>query len=304
MNTLTKFYHGIQLDVPADIYHALPELSNSDLKVFRKGPRYYYNKKVLGLPEDDGEFTDDERKSRVMGTLFHAAVIEPERFREMYHMRPETYPAPKTCKAVKSGKAEVGDMIPWSGNATFCQEWKDVHDDLPIVSPKDMSRIIGARDAVLAHPVAGALLRGKGYNEASVFATDPETGLGLRMRADRLTEDASGRPWCVDLKSAPDVDKFVRSAREYSYDIQDVFYRRTLALAGVPNAEFCFIVADLKPEYGVHAVRVVIMDDVTRAAAEEILRNDLRRFAKCKARDEWPLDHQDTELCCARRRIP
>lgn len=298
---------GIKAGMEEGFYHAQTwAISNSDLKIFGgDSPRHYFNK-ISGTPEDDSGLTDEERKTRVMGQLVHLAILEPERFGrdKSHYVKPLTYPATKTTQKVKSGEMQIGDPIPWNGNATYCETWMNEHADKPIISEKEERRIVGARDAVLAHPVAGALLTSQGMNEVSVFAKHSATGLTLRMRADRLTEDEEGRPWVVDLKSCPNVDAFVKSARDFRYDIQSVVYTDVLALAGVDEATFCFIAFELVPRYGIHAVRIVMMDNETTTAARARYEAELVRLAECRRTDIWPLGNEEIEMITVKRWNP
>lgn len=295
---------GIKAGMAEDFYHAQTwAISNSDLKIFGGDSPAHYCAKINGAPEDDSGLTDEERKTRVMGQLSHLAILEPERFGrdKSHYVKPLTYPATKTSQKVKSGEIQVGDPIPWNGNATFCETWETEHTDKPVISEKEERRIIGARNAVLAHPVAGALLTSQGMNEVSVFAKHPATGLTLRMRADRLTEDEEGRPWIVDLKSCPNVDMFVKSARDYFYPQQSVFYTDVLSLAGVDGAAFCFIAFELAPRYGIHAVRIVMMDHETTTAAQARYESELVRLAECRRTDTWPLGNEEIEMITVKR---
>lgn len=289
---ISKKLAGIHKGMAEDFYHAQTwAISNSDLKVFGGDSPAHYAAKINGAPEDDSGLTEDERKTLVMGKLVHLAILEPERFGrdKSHYVKPLTYHDDK------------GTEKTWNGNANVCKAWIEEHSDKPIISEKEERRIFGARNAVLAHPVAGALLISQGMNEVSVFAKHSATGLTLRMRADRLTEDEQGRPWCVDLKSCPNVDAFVKSARDFRYDIQSVVYTDVLALAGVGEATFCFIAFELVPRYGIHAVRIICLDHETTTAARARYEAELVRLAECRRTDEWPLGNEEIEMITVRR---
>lgn len=286
---------GIQMGLDEDFYHSQTwAVSNSDLKVFGGDSPAHYLARLKGAPEDDSALTEDERKTQVMGRLVHLAILEPKRFaRESSHyVKPLTYTDEK-----KVEKA-------WNGNANVCKAWIEEHADKPVINEKEERRIIGARDAVLAHPVAGALLSGPGSNEVSVFAKHPATGLRLRMRADRLTEDVEGRPWCVDLKSCPNVDYFVKSARDFRYDVQCAFYLDVLELAAIDDAAFCFVAFELAPRFGIHAVRVVMFDHETITTARGRYEGELVRFSECRRTDTWPLGNEEIEMITVKRWNP
>lgn len=256
------FATGIHENIPSEVYHAADGVSNSALKLFGGySPEHYATRAAE-------ETTDEETKSMQQGTLLHLLILEPAKFGDgMSHY---VRPAGMTF-TTKEGKA-----------------WRDSHQDKPILTEKEHSNIIGAGKAVLKHPTARALLVGRGRNEVSVFADHPGTGLRLRMRADRLTEDADGRPWIVDIKTCPDVRRFKFTASDFRYDIQGVYYPDVLELAGVPNAAFAFVAVELKPTHGVHGVRVVMLDEETERRARETYEAELVRFAECQRTNTWP----------------
>lgn len=293
-----KFPEGIHEILNSERYHAAYGVSHSNLKLFSESPQIYYNARILGVPADDSDLTDDERKAFVLGRLLHLSVLEKEKFGEgiSHHTKPETYPASKTSKAVKSGKIKEGDPVPWNGNATWCADWKEDHEDKPVISMKELLRIHGARDAILNHAVSGPLFAGPGKNEVSIVAKHEATGLTLRMRADRIAQDALGNSWLIDIKSCPDVDAFIRSARQFRYNIQDCHYRKTAELAGVENPLFAFVCVELKPRYGVHPVRVVMLSEGSQAEALDIWNRDLVKFAECQEKNEWPAAGTEIEL--------
>lgn len=292
---ITKKLAGIQEGLEDNFYHQQTwAVSNSDLKVFGGDSPRHYAEKLKGAPEDDSGLTEDERKTQVMGKLAHCAILEPMRFGrgKSHHVKPLTY------------KDEKGTEKTWNGNANVCKAWIEEHSDFPVINEKEERRILGARKAVLEHPVASALVNGPGTNEVSVFAKHPATGLWLRMRADRLTEDADGRPWCVDLKTTPNVDMFVKSARDFRYDVQSSFYSSVLELSGIENVAFCFIAVELAPRYGLHAVRVVMMDHETTQAALARYESELVRLAECRRTDTWPQGNEEIEMITVKRWNP
>lgn len=292
---MTTFDPGIHPNVPAAAYHAADGVSNSMLKIFANHGPAHLRAAMAGEPEDDSETNPDERDARVLGTLAHLAILEPDRWGNglSHHRKPTHYQDAKT-----------GEMKKWAGNAKVCQEWMEAHADLPTLSAKNEGRIVGARAAVMAHPFAGPLLAAPGSNEASVFAHDPPTGLTLRIRPDRLTEDVDGRPWAADLKTCPSVAKFAYSAREFRYDIQCEFYRRVLGLAGVANPGFIFIAVELAPTYGIHAVRCYEVERDTAAAAAAQIDEELERLAHCIGSGAWPLGGAGLEPLRVRRFVP
>lgn len=267
--------YGVHPGIPAPEYHSQPGVSNSALKIFAQSPAHY--QASLLEPREETE-------SMKRGTLFHLAILEPEKFIEgkSHWTRPEGLKF-----TTKEGIA-----------------WRDSHAGLPLLTAEESRNLIGARQAVYANYMAAALLAGKGSNECSIFAEHPKTGLRLRMRADRLTEDAEGRPWIVDLKSCDDVRRFNYTAREFAYDRQGVFYPDVAGLAGVKDALFVFIAVEIDPTFGVHGVRLVMLDDETQRVARDEYEALLDQWAECEASGVWPGYDTAIELMKVKRWIP
>lgn len=286
-----QFAPGLYESMPGATYHAAAwSVSNSMRKVFSIDGPAHLRAMLDGAPEDDSGLTDDERTARVNGAALHCSLLEPRLFGDgkSHYVKPKTYIHPKDGEK------------PWNGNATVCKEWEASHADKPHLTTKEHARIVGTTKAILEHPVAVPLITARGVNEASIFARHPATGLMLRIRTDRLTEDAAERAWVIDLKSVPSVDKFVRSAQQFQYPVQQSFYELVMELHGIENPAFAFIACELKPRYGIHDVRVVSFDDETRARAREQVESDLLRIAECMESGEWPRPHQEHELVTAR----
>jgi PDDEXK-like domain of unknown function (DUF3799) len=275
MNTQTQnFSPGIYDGIPLAVYRGARGVSHSDLRVFGRTPAHYAARLADIEP-------GEETKAKRDGALLHLALLEPAMFGDgvSHHVRPEGIHFSN-----KEGKS-----------------WRDAHMDLPILSEIEHAQLTGARGAVLANPTARALLTASGANNVSVFGCHQRTGLTLRMRADRLTEDAEGRPWIVDIKSCPDARKFACSARELRYDVQSVFSTDALALAGLPGAAFVFIASEIEPTHGVHGVRVVMLDEETEENARALYEAELDRFSECDRTGIWPGHTDEIEYIRVKR---
>jgi hypothetical protein len=112
-------------------------------------------------------------------------------------------------------------------------------------------------EAVLANAEARELLEQLGNPEASVFATDPDTGVRLRARFDYLPHETVTDPWCIDLKTigtAADDESFSKQVAKLGYDVQQEHYLHTYGLAtGDFSARMKFIVVESDPP---HLVKV------------------------------------------------
>lgn len=164
-------------------------------------------------------------------------------------------------------------------------QWETVNGHRRILTPDQWAQIHGMREAVMAHPAANRLLTSvPGKAEISFYWNDAKTGEVCRMRPDWLRED----DLIVDLKSCEDasLDGFAKSVANWRYDVQDAFYSDGFeAVTGRKPRGFVFIAVEKKPPY---AVGVYILDAETKEIGRAQYREDLDKFAECKANDNWP----------------
>jgi exodeoxyribonuclease VIII len=262
-------------DLSNEKYHAGPGVSNSGLKLIGdKTPLHFWGRYIAAQRP---KFTSTA--AMFVGTAFHAASLEPHKFDDEY-----------VVANFKDRRA--------AGYKAWAEE-QNKH----ILMAGEMTNVIGMRRALFEHPVAGGLLRGGGHFEYSAYAEDPETGVLVRARADFMSDGG----WIVDLKKTQDASPAgCRKAIEnYGYWQQDPFYLDVFALAGgeLPRG-FVFIFVE---EEFPHAVNVVYLTEEDRQRGRRIYRNNLRLYAQCLERNEWPgYGKQASELelsMWARRRI-
>lgn len=257
--------------MPDPEYRAHAGVSISELKTLASGVpaacKAYRERKTEPTP------------SMIFGKLVHLAVLECHLFADgfSHHVRPDGL----------------------DGRTKDCKAWLQAHSDLPILDATgDMSEqtIRDMQASINAMPWAKQLLRNKGSNEASVFAMCPETGLQLKGRLDRLSEDDAGNPCIVDLKTTDDPARFEQQAASLRYWQQDAYYTRLLELNGIANAMFVFVVVGTQAP---HAVRVGCLPIQAREAGRRENERLLKLYAKCRLEDKWPSYRvQDDGLPC------
>lgn len=267
------FYTADELTNAA--YHASPGISNSGLKLIGdKTPFHYWGRYLApGRPQ----FTSTA--AMFVGTAFHAASLEPEKFDDEYVI------------------ANFKDR-----RAAGYKAWAEAQIK-HILMASDLRNVLGMRRSLFAHDVAGGLLRSGGEFEYSALAVDPETGVLLRARADFMSDDG----WIVDLKKCQDAsDAGCRKAIEnYGYWQQDPFYMDVFELAGgVRPQGFVFIFVE---EDFPHAVNAIYLTEDDRARGRKKYRSNLRLYAHCSENNYWPAygsQAKELELSMwARRRI-
>lgn len=152
---------------------------------------------------------------------------------------------------------------------------------------KDYEPIKAMSESILAHPIARTLLERPGKAEQSLFAQDPESGVWLRARIDYLPDASDEQTIIVDLKTSVSADPrdFSRSAAEYGYDIQAVWYESLLNLVRESDTSFRFVVVEKSAPY---LVSVVELDAEYAQIGRSRMRRAIDTFKECVDKNEWP----------------
>lgn len=163
--------------------------------------------------------------------------------------------------------------------------WEAEQEGLIILSPDDFEKVNIMAENVLAHTDIRPALEQDGWPEASVFATDPETGLACRSRFDFLPKN---HPIALDLKSASDASLkgFTRAIDDWSYDVQHGFYMDIAGWAGIDWIEdLLFIVVENVAPFGVNVIR---LDREWMEMGRERAAWARHLMVKHSASGEWP----------------
>jgi len=157
------------------------------------------------------------------------------------------------------------------------------------VTPDQMVDVDAMAEAILANTLARTLLEAPGASEQSLFAPDPDTGVWLRARIDRLPEaSGSGQSLAIDLKTSTSADPrdFMRSAAEYGYGVQAEWYQHVLRLTrGDTDMAFLFVVVE---KAAPHLVSVIELDAEFAQIGRQRMRRAIDLFKTCRDADEWP----------------
>lgn len=147
-----------------------------------------------------------------LGTLFHAAVLEPERFDA------EAIERPDVDRRTKEGKA---------AHAAFVET---VGDNTLVAEPGELALVRSMRDALFAHP-RGKALKARARRELSIVWDDPDLGFRCKARLDFYHDSGA----IVDLKTTSKVavGLFNNHASNLGYHRQAAWYLRGAVMAGL-----------------------------------------------------------------------
>lgn len=264
---------GIYDNITNEEYHAGPGESKSLLDLVRRSPAHYAARME---PANDNERAPTP--AQMIGTAFHALLLEPEDFAASYVV------APKFDRRTKEGKAGA-------------EAFEAQHAGKQLLTQDQWDQLHRMRDAVMAHPAANALLTGApGVAERSVYWRDPVTGLLCRCRPDFWREDGI----LVDVKTTEDAsaEAFARSIAGWRYHVQHPFYldgintMRDQARVDVAQAKAFVFLAVEKSARVVNGVAlgvaVYVLDNESVELGRVEARQDLERIAECKRTGVWP----------------
>lgn len=176
---------GIYPDVPAEVYHRWPAASQTVLKIMRDRSPAHARQYMLTPPEPT--------PAMVLGQAIHAAILQPDLFREHY------------VRGLEFDRRTKQGREAWEALAAE-------HPNAIILKPEDYDRCIAIRDAVHSHHYARKLLRGQ--TEVSAVWRDPWFGVLCKGRFDCVP---TGLGIIVDVKSVSDASPRAMQRFIYAY---------------------------------------------------------------------------------------
>jgi hypothetical protein len=162
---------------------------------------------------------------------------------------------------------------------------------------KEKATVDGMAAALRTHEVASALLDpDHGRPEVSGFWTDERHGVNRRVRFDWLPDSDGGRMLLPDYKSTVCASPaaFRKSAYNYSYPLQAVFYEDGIHAFGLAeDVVFMLIAQEKTPPY---EVCVFQFDEPSLRIGREDTDRALSTFAECQATGVWQGYSSEVEL--------
>lgn len=263
-------------------YHAdRTSVGSSQLRLILDSPAAFYESYYgeQGLEEDELEPDDVEEEAEHfrVGKMVHMAILENEKFKELYVVQPEfwgyTQKGERTnnpnCKEVKEQKAAWEAMLPVG--AKVCTQ-------------AELDMITGMARAIMRHPEAPNLIKDCA-REVAGYYRDPETGILIRFKPDLLKFNGSAM---TDFKTAKSSDEvfFGSQAFNHRHDIQMFTYAEgALKINGKRPEIITSLVTEKKAPFE-PAVFYWTPEDLVQAEVD--YRAALRKLRKCIDEDRWP----------------
>lgn len=254
--------------LPEDVYHAASGASKSRLwKMHTTSPAHVKASMERGTPDTE---------ALVFGRAFDNYLFE----RDMFDSR-----------------WAVGSLKTWSANKFQLEREEALKSGVDLLTPDMQASLRPMADSIMAHPLAGEIVRSPGIAQTSVFAIDPETGVMMKGRVDYYCI-YQGESVHVDLKTARDAEprKFQRDATDLGYPLQDLHYKEICKALDEqegrpPRARrFLFIVVEKTPDAGLPEYRTEVFEYHTEEIERLIpfRRKLLERWKECEESGVWP----------------
>ena len=256
---------GIHHDVSFDAYLSGtgipgPAVSGSDLVAYETECPAHAYAFWRGNP---ARIHNEPTASMTLGTAAHCYILEgADTFHDRYAIKPEGINF-----STREGR-----------------RWRDEQEGRSIISFDQHMTILAMRDALMAQPDARRLLEAGGWAEVTMIVKDPETGLTLLCRPDLWI---GGVGLAVNLKTTanPAPNAWRKTAANLRYDLGDAMFRLVAGLLGVQRPSHAFMVVGSNAP---HLGYVAALSADAASAADQQLRQILRRFAKSVADNDWP----------------
>lgn len=194
---------GVFKNISNEDYHSRKEfISRSAIMDFMKSPYHYWAKHI-----NPNRPVMEQTPSMMLGSAFHAMMLEPDLFRENYTLKPQ--------------KMLLKDV----GREAY-EEYKLLCENLEkgnkfVLEPADYNTLVNMEAKFLLNEQALQLIR-DGRIENSFFWQDEHSGLFLKARPDVLHENM-----IVDLKTCSDASPRAYQSEmvKYGYHVQGAMIR-------------------------------------------------------------------------------
>lgn len=308
-----ELIEGIYLDLPNDIYHALPALSSSKLKDFIKSPALYYRNYLSGIGR---KRTQAMKNTFDAGTHGHTLILEPQGYYSMFFrdLMPSDLPdaihtvAEIEAELVKLGLKKSGSKAEKAERLYKAQNEIKIFDierrnhlesfgeaEVKIIEGEEVTTYGGkvpvdgmvwddahrVQKTTREHTEADAYFQ-NGLPEVAMIARCPNTGLMLKVKFDWLRFDDVAVDMKTTLSTKP--DKFLRQINDLHYDVQQEFYKYVAHLLDIPVYEFVFVATEY---VNMDACQPYVLSSKREKIAYSKVQNGLSQLKACQKNEKW-----------------
>jgi exodeoxyribonuclease VIII len=243
-------------DMPNEAYHAYEGISKSGLDKINKSPAHYY----LSAPSA-------QTPAMRMGTIVHAAVLEPERFAS-------------ECMVLKGINSKAKPEYKAAAKE---------HGAENVLTEQEGAQVISLQESVRSNQEASDALLECNRFELSAFVEF--SGVLCRARYDAINLETGVS---VDLKTArsSEREEFSKSVYNFRYHVQDAFYSAIFRLITGRDLRFKFLAVENEPP---HCPMVYELDSEAKEFGYQDAMNDLLTYKRANNSQEWKGYEQTNE---------
>lgn len=288
-DTIVDYKEGMQIaepcivrGIPIDVYHKMPALSNSGLKILLDCPAKYYYKYL------SGEYEQKEKPSFKIGKACHCYILEgKEAFEKTYWHNP--YSELNKTEIVKLLQEKYGydctiSKYPSTDLTQILLDNEGIEPKQIHLNKNELNQVVGVAKSIKANKHACAAFSQKGESELSLFWKDEESGLWLKCRPDFLPYDCKFVP---DYKTCSSVnpETFYKDFLNYGYHIQAAMYKTGIKeVTNIDVESFFFVAQEKEPPY---ITQVYVPDMGLINHGNKAVRNALQVYSNCLETGVW-----------------
>jgi hypothetical protein len=247
-------------------------MSRSELAAFAACPHKWRH----------SEGWNEDTASTKWGSLIDCLALQPNRFRDLYAVAPETYPDTKT-----------GEPKEWNWNANFCKDWRAKQGNREVIKQPD---VIAGEDAlsVLHKDTNASDLLLSSDRQVFVMAQyhDKETGINVAVKAliDLVPKKSHAffGKCLADLKTARTADprKWSRVVFDSGYDMQAALYLDAyVAATKEDRTDWLHLIQENTHPYELG--RRLLSSEFVEIGRQRYV-SALRAYARCLKDNHWP----------------
>ncbi len=249
------------LEMSSDEYFALPNVSQSFLKLYLDSPFHAKNPRRR-----------ESTKDQEFGTQFHELLMQPALYANSYIEEPiYQFDGRKT-----EGKAER-------------EAFRVASNGRKVIVREDQLIQANMVEATFADPIASQLFSA-GQAEKALIWQDEIGGVWCKARLDWLPDAVDNLIVDVKTTRSANPDELRRSVVKWGYHIQDSFYRRGWKAVFGTEPDFIFSFHE-KPKHpdDLPVPPVLIeLDRSFRMAGDRVVAKLLEQHVACTEANDWP----------------
>lgn len=246
-------------------YHAHTSISSSQLKDILRSPAHFYAKNIAKT------ISKESTTAMNFGTLVHSVFLEPDQVENAFIV------SEKFDRRTKEGKIAAA-------------KWEEKAQGKLIITQEELEQA----QAIALHleklSIVEQMRELVGHAESSIFFTDPNYALELRVRLDFHIAPCEQYPsgLIIDLKTTDDArpHTFSSTCAKFAYDLSCAMYREGFQqyYQTAEKPDFIFLVAERDSP---HCVKQYKASEQFLSVGESRYNAAKATLAECLLLDEW-----------------